>query len=61
MNYIDFWYQDIQTGEDFFVEVENDADARFKADRIAKQNFPNPRLVNAVSPLTADVMGFDTY
>lgn len=61
MKYIDFWFQDVQTGEDFFVEVEDTADAYLKADRIARQNFPNPRYVDTVSPLTADAMGFDTY
>jgi hypothetical protein len=61
MKYVDYWFQDAQTGEDFFVEVEDIPGSQVKAIGIAEFNFPEPKLVCAVSPGEAEAMGFDTY
>lgn len=59
----DFWFTDTETGEDFFVEVDDEdiMTALYKAWEIAKQYFDTPHFVTSLSPEEADMYGFDTY
>ena len=58
-----WWFEDRETGEEFFVENEfNDRkESRAHADMIAKKYFENPRLVAQITLATAEAMGYDTY
>lgn len=60
---IDFWFRDTETGEDFFVEVDDDfiATALYKAWEIAKQYFDTPHFIMSLNPEEAEMYGFDTY
>jgi hypothetical protein len=53
----DFWFEDLETGEEFFVEVESLGDAL----AIANEYFERPMLLDIVSPEVAEMMGLDTY
>lgn len=59
--YIDFLFEDIETGEEFLVEVENVGNARATAKEIAFEYFENPILIRRVSIEEAERMGIDTY
>lgn len=69
-DYMDFWFYDDTTGEQFFVELEcNPATPRKqaikaltpKAIEIAKDNFDAPHLLDVISPEEAEILGYDTY
>ena len=59
--YIDFLFTDIETSEEFLVEVENTMNARKEAIEIAREYFENPILIRRVSVEEAERMGIDTY
>ena len=62
--YIDFLFNDAETGEDFFVEVRNNfcyEECLAEAKKIAKENFEAPYLVDVFSQEEADFLGYDTY
>lgn len=70
MDYIDFWFVDDETGEEFFVELKCDTNTTRKqvikelapvAMEIAKDNFEDPRLIDVISEEEAVMLGFDTY
>lgn len=70
MDYIDFWFVDDETGEEFFVELKCDTNTPRKqvikeltpvAMEIAKDNFADPRLIDVISEEEAVMLGFDTY
>lgn len=52
-----FYFEDLETGENFFVESDTIA----KAIEIAKSYFMRPRFLGIVSTEWAEIMGFDTY
>lgn len=52
-----FYFEDLETGENFFVECETIN----KAINIAKSYFMRPRFLGIVSDEWAEIMGFDTY
>lgn len=54
---MNYWYKDIEDGECFFVQ-ENDAE---KAAAIARTVCDFPLLLDIVSDIEAEIMGFDTY
>lgn len=58
-----FWFIDVKTGENFFVEVDDDfiPTALYKAWEIAKQYFDTPHFVKSVSPEEAEMFDFTTY
>lgn len=60
-SWIDFLFEDQETGEQFFVEVENRFGARDKAWDIAFDNFEDPELIGIYSPEDAELLGYDTY
>ena len=69
-DYIDFWFVDEESGEEFFVELECASDIPKKeaikkllpeARKIAHDNFEAPKLIDVVPPEVAEMLGFDTY
>lgn len=68
--YLDFWFADEESGEEFFVELDCEkgtprkeaiAMLKPKAMEIATDNFENPRLIDVISDTEAEMMGLDTY
>ena len=67
--YIDFLYEDNESGEMFFVELsynpEITPDAattlRPEADKIAAENFEEPEFLGVYSNEDAELLGYDTY
>lgn len=64
--YIDYLFEDENTGEMFFVEVVKDAskswtDCYNEAWGIALENFESPIFVQKVAPEIAETYGYDTY
>lgn len=53
----DYLFQDMETGEDFFVECET----KEEAIAIAKKYFEEPRFMMRCDPEDADILGYDTY
>lgn len=52
-----YYFEDLETGEDFFVECEEVSEAI----DTAKTYFQRPRFLGIVSTEWAEIMGFDTY
>lgn len=52
-----YYFEDLETGENFFVECET----ILKAIDIAETYFRRPRFLGIVSTEWAEIMGFDTY
>ena len=52
-----YYFEDLETGENFFVECETIP----KAIDIAETYFQRPRFLGIVSTEWAEIMGFDTY
>lgn len=65
--YIDFLFEDMDSGEQFFVEIELEAygsyeKARKKAIEIANENFDNAEIQPGWLPdYEAEAWGLDTY
>lgn len=65
--YIDYWFEDEETGEQFFVEVPISKDHCdyteyiSLASAIASDHFDAPKLVDVVDQEEAEMWGFDTY
>ena len=68
--YLDFWFADEESGEEFFVELDCEkgtprkeaiAMLKPKAMEIATDNFENPRLIDVISDTEAEMIGLDTY
>lgn len=64
--YVDFLFHDLETGEDFFVELEltedDDMDSLIvKAQEVADENFANAMFEEVYSAEEAEMMGYDTY
>lgn len=68
--YMDFWFVDDESGEEFFVELSCEKGTPRKeaiamltpeAMEIARDNFEDPRLIDVVSEEEAVMLGFDTY
>ena len=68
--YLDFWFVDKESGEEFFVELdcakgtprkEAIAMLKPKAMEIARDNFAKPKLIDVISDTEAEAMGLDTY
>lgn len=64
--YIDYLFEDAESGERFFVEIcknesmtERECFAR--ALNIANENFDEPVYIYEVSPEEAETYGYDTY
>ena len=53
----DYFFQDMETGEEFFVERET----KEEAITIATTYFEEPILMGIFSPEDADILGYDTY
>ena len=58
-----WWFEDTETGEEFFVENEiaDRGEAKTHARKIAEKYFESPRLVAQITLATAEAMGYDTY
>jgi hypothetical protein len=52
-----FYFVDIETGEDFIVEAETMAEARHTADEL----FDRARFIREISDYEAEMIGVDTY
>ena len=63
MYYITYWFENLNTGEEFFVEVLDNEEAHDMALDIATENFPDEELKchGRVSNTFAEMMGYDTY
>ena len=64
--YIDYLFEDEDTGEMFFVEIEKPmgkswTDCYNEAWNIALENFENPIFVEKMSAELAETYGYDTY
>lgn len=64
--YIDYLFEDQESGELFFVEICKTAgksytDCYREAWAIAEENFERPELIETVSPEVAERYGYDTY
>ena len=59
--WIDYWFIDLESEEEFFVEVRDTEHAKKDAWAIAKANFENPRLMKTITPEEAEWIGLDTY
>ena len=64
--YIDYLFDDEDSGEMFFVEIIKDGDKSYtdcynEAWDIAFENFDNPIFIEEVDPLVAETYGYDTY
>lgn len=63
--YIDFLFEDLDSGEQFFVEVkvtDSYEEARKEAIRIANENFDNAEIQPGWLPdYEAEAWGLDTY
>jgi hypothetical protein len=60
-DWIDYWFIDLESEEEFFVEVRDTDHAKKDAWAIAKANFANPRLMKTITPEEAEWYGYDTY
>ena len=68
--YMDFWFVDDESGEEFFVELSCEKGTPRKeaialllpqAMETAKDNFAEPKLLDVISDTEAEAMGLDTY
>lgn len=59
--WIDYLFEDLDSGEQFFVEVKKHANSRKEAVNIAKQYFVLPKCLGTVDAETAEAWGLDTY
>lgn len=59
MKWYTYWFSDNESGEEFFVEIEESNTE--KAYKIARRYFLQPRLIGIVSEEEAEMMGLDTY
>ena len=64
--YIDYLFEDEESGERFFVEIckneiMTDDECFARALNIANENFNDPTLICEVSPEEAETYGYDTY
>ena len=64
--YIDYLFEDEETGEMFFVEIEKTGSKSYsqcfdEARDIAYDNFDNPTFIEEVDPIVAEIYGYDTY
>ena len=53
----DYLFKDMETGEEFFVEVET----KEEAIEVAQTYFIEPKFLMVCTPEDADILGFDTY
>ena len=53
----DYLFEDMETGEEFFVERET----KEEAITVAKTYFEEPRFLMVCTPEDADILGYDTY
>lgn len=61
MEYLNYCFIDDNSGEVFFVQATNEADAWAIAERVFDDEEPDLRLLDVVSDEVAEAMGFDTY
>lgn len=61
MKCLNYWFIDNNSGEEFFVQTTNEADAWAIAECIFEDEEPDLQLYDAVSDAVAEAMGFDTY
>lgn len=59
--YVDYLFEDLETGEQFFVEVLDSKASKKEAKLIAMEYFDHPRCLGAVDEETAKMLGYDTY
>ena len=64
--YIDYLFEDEESGELFFVEIIKTASKSYtdcyrEAWKIAEENFDSPQFIEKVDPLVAETYGYDTY
>lgn len=64
--YIDYLFEDAESGERFFVEIcknkiMTDDECFARALNIANENFDEPTFICEVSPEEAETYGYDTY
>ena len=64
--YIDYLFEDQESGELFFVEIKKTEDKSYtacynEAWAIAEENFEQPEFIEEVDPEVAETYGYDTY
>lgn len=60
-DYIDFLFEDKETGEEFFVELVAKPGMLARAYVIARAYFAEPHLVSMLDADEAWILGYDTY
>lgn len=60
-DYIDFLFEDKETGEEFFVELVAKPGMLARAYVIARAYFAEPHLEGMYDNEDAELLGFDTY
>ena len=64
--YIDYLFEDQESCELFFVEIEKTENKSYtdcydEAWKIARENFEDPEFLEEMSPELAETYGYDTY
>ena len=64
--YIDYLFEDVESGEKFFVEIcktesMTEGECFGRAVNIANENFNDPTYICKVSPEEAETYGYDIY
>ena len=64
--YIDYLFEDAESGERFFVEIcknesMTEGECFARALNIANENFDEPVYIYEVDPKEAETYGYDTY
>lgn len=60
-DWLNYWFEDLESGEEFFVEVRDTENAEKDAWSIARANFESPRLIDIIDTEEAERIGLDTY
>ena len=58
-----WWFEDTETGEEFFVENKcaDRSTSKAEAQETAHRYSESPRLIAQISLASAEAMGYDTY
>jgi hypothetical protein len=64
--YIDYLFEDVESGEQFLVEIcktetMSDGECFGRAVNIANEYFDDPTFIEEVDPEVAEMLGLDTY
>lgn len=61
MKHLNYWFVEANSGEEFFVQTTNEAEAWAIAEQIFEDEEPDLHLIDAVDDVVAEAVGLDTY